>query len=90
MKGSPKLNQKLLDNKYLGPYITNFRENRGMPRKAKVSSIILLWSSISISAFYFNNNLILQIFLFIIAISVTVYISKIKTQTPHTTSDKTD
>ena len=87
MKGSPRLNQKLLDNKYLGPYIVNFRENRGMPRKAKASSIILLWISISVSAFYFTNNLGLQIFLYIIAISVTVYIVSIKTLNPQPTNE---
>lgn len=78
-KGSPKLNEKLLGNKYLGPYIKNYREERGMPLKSKIISIILLWTSILITAIFFTQILILRILLVIIAVSVTIYLLSLKT-----------
>ena len=79
MKGSPKLNEKLLNNKYLGTYIRNYRENKGMPLRAKISAIFLLWTSISLTIIYFVDNLFIQILLFAIAIGVSTYLSRLKT-----------
>ena len=79
MKGSPKLNEKLLNNKYLGHYIRNYKENRGMPLRAKITAIILLWSSILITVIFFVENLFIEIFLFAVLIGVTTYLYRLKT-----------
>jgi uncharacterized membrane protein YbaN (DUF454 family) len=51
VRGSERLNRRLLGNKYLGPYITNIKERRGMPLRAKVYTLLLLWPSILLSAY---------------------------------------
>lgn len=79
MKGSPKLNEKLINHKLFGPFIKNYRDEKGMPLKSKINAIALLWISILISTFLFTKNLILQIVLIVIAISVSIYISFLKT-----------
>ena len=79
MKGSPELNEWMLKNKFLGPYIKNFRENKGMSKKSKVSAIILLWITISVSAVFFTENFLIRLFLFFVAAGVTVYITTFKT-----------
>ena len=79
MKGSPKLNKKLLSNKYLGPYIKNYRENRGMPLKSKITSITMIWLSILATIIFFLDNIYLQILLLIVAISVSTYIYSLNT-----------
>ena len=78
IKGSPKLNQKLLKNKYFGPYIVNYREHRAMPLKSKITAIVMLWCSICFSIFYVDNTAI-QFLLFTIAIGVTLYLLSLKT-----------
>ena len=45
-KGSPRLYNWLLNQKHLGPYIRNFRENKAIPLRAKVISVSLVWITI--------------------------------------------
>lgn len=40
---SPRLYAWLLNQKHLGPYIRNFRENRAIPLQAKIVSVSLIW-----------------------------------------------
>jgi uncharacterized protein len=68
----------LMNNKYLGTYIRNYIEGRGMPLPVKIYTIVFLWITIGISIFL-SEILILDIALVIIAISVTVHILVIKT-----------
>ena len=78
MKGSPKLNEKLLGNKYLGKYIKDYKENRGMPLKSKISSVIMLWISILISGFFLTESNVIRGILLLVAIGVTIHISSLK------------
>ena len=82
MNSSPELNHKLLNNKYLGKYLRDYKENRGMPLKAKVNSILVLWISILTSGYFFVESTIVRVLLMIIAISVSIYISRLKTLSP--------
>ena len=51
-KSSPKLYDWLLNHKYFGSYIRNYRENKAISLRAKIISITLLWITISYSIFY--------------------------------------
>lgn len=88
MKSSPKLNDKLINNRYLGVYVKNYKEKNGIPLRTKVSSICLLWTSIIISAFLLTDNIYIRIILFFVALGVTVHISTIKNLNPQAISDK--
>jgi uncharacterized membrane protein YbaN (DUF454 family) len=79
MKSSPELNEKLMNNKYLGKYIRNYKEKKGMPLKSKISSIILLWTSILASSYFFTENTYIQLLLIAIAVGVTIHIASLKT-----------
>lgn len=52
-RSSERLYQKLLSNKYVGPYITTFRKYKGMTLKSKISSISMMWLMIFISTYFF-------------------------------------
>ena len=78
LKGSERLYGWLMNNKYLGSYIRNFKENRGMPMKAKLITIAILWTSLLVSI-YRIDIFILQPILVIIGIGVTVLILRIRT-----------
>lgn len=45
VRSSPRLYAWLLAHRYLGEYIRNFRENRAIPLRAKVISILLMWAT---------------------------------------------
>jgi uncharacterized protein len=78
VRGSTTLHNWLMSNKYLGPYITNFKEKRGMPLRAKIVTIAVLWASLLFSI-YRTDSLFLDSTLLIVGIGVTTLILKLKT-----------
>jgi len=79
IRGSEKFYNWLIKKKWVGKYIKNYQEGRGVPLNVKIISIIVLWLTIIISSIIIVSNFIIQIILFIIAIGVTIHIIKIKT-----------
>ncbi len=79
MHSSPKLYDRLIHHKYLGEYIRNYRENKTMPRKAKISALVMLWVTMSLSIFcVVAHNIYIQVLLFIIAVAVSWHIVSMK------------
>lgn len=78
VRGSERLYAWLMRNRYLGPYIINFREKRGMPVKAKALSIILLWASLLFSI-YRIGSFIIGTTLVVVGLGVTTLILRFKT-----------
>ncbi len=78
-KSSERLYNWLLNHKYFGPYIKNFREHRSIPLHIKIIAITLLWTTISYSALFIVPLLFVKILLFAIAIAVSIYILSFKT-----------
>ena len=74
IKGSPRLYQRLLAHKRLGPYIRQFREQRAIPLRAKIVSVSLVWITLGYSAGWLVGNLLLRILLLALATGITVYI----------------
>lgn len=85
LKSSPKANEWLRNHKVLGVYIDNYQNKTGLTRNAKIANIIILWTSISLSAFLLTEELYIRIILLTIAIGVTIHLLMIKTKQP---SDK--
>ncbi|MDR3327564.1 MAG: YbaN family protein [Prevotellaceae bacterium] len=79
-KSSDRLYKRLLEDKYLGAYIKNFRENRSIPLRVKIVSISLMWLTIGYSALFAVRVTWLKILLLIIAIGVTIHILSFKTK----------
>jgi len=86
-RGSKKFYNWLINNKWLGEYIKNYQDGRGIPLTVKILTITILWITISFSTIIIISNLLIQIILIIIAIAVTIHILTIKTI--HTESRKT-
>lgn len=78
-RSSEKFYHWLINNKWFGSYIKNYREGKGIPSKVKIYTISLLWATILISAFLFTRILWIKIVLILIAIGVTIHIITIKT-----------
>jgi uncharacterized membrane protein YbaN (DUF454 family) len=79
LKGSPRLYDWLINHRYLGPYIRNYRENKAIPLGTKIVSVTLLWVTILASAFLAIEVWWLRILLICIAIGVTWHILSFKT-----------
>ena len=78
-RSSKRFYDWLMNNKWFGTYIKNYREGRGVPLKFKVFTISLLWITILVSVFFVINNYLIDLLLIIIAIGVTIHILTIKT-----------
>jgi uncharacterized membrane protein YbaN (DUF454 family) len=78
VRGSQALHSWLMSHKYLGPYITNLKERRGMPRKAKLMTIAVLWASLFFSL-YRVESLLVDATLLVVGLGVTVLIVRLKT-----------
>jgi broad specificity phosphatase PhoE/uncharacterized membrane protein YbaN (DUF454 family) len=79
LRGSEKLYTLLISNKYVGKYISDYREGRGIPKRAKIYALILLWSTIGFSVIFVIPLLWVKVLLVAIAVAVTIHISNIKT-----------
>lgn len=78
-RSSMKLYDRLINSKYLGTYIRNFRENKVIPLKTKIFIITLLWTSLIYCIFFVADEMLwLQIVLAIILIGVTIHILSYK------------
>jgi hypothetical protein len=78
-RGSDRFYRRLLANRWLGPYIRNFREGRGLTLWAKVSTIAVLWLAISIAAGFVAPAWWSRLLLVGIAAAVTTYLLRMPT-----------
>ncbi|MCJ7814274.1 MAG: YbaN family protein [Candidatus Atribacteria bacterium] len=79
IRSSERFYNWLINNKWLGNYIKNYLEGKGVSLKAKVFSISLLWITIGYSAVFIVNTFPIRIILILIAIGVTIHILSIRT-----------
>ena len=79
MRGSKRLYKMLLSNRFVGNYIRNYLEGKGMPLKMKIWTLSLLWVAILLTATLATDSLIIRIILAVVLIGVTIHIIKIKT-----------
>ncbi len=69
----------LMNNKWMGNYIKNYREKNKLPLKIKVLSLSFLWLTIGYSVFFIVNIFLLRVILILIAIGVTIHVLSIRT-----------
>ncbi|MEA4974752.1 MAG: YbaN family protein [Paludibacter sp.] len=79
-RSSKRFYHWLLNNKWFGSYIKNYREGKGIPIRIKILSMGFMWITILTSSIFFLDNIYIRILLIVIAIIVTIHISLIKTK----------
>lgn len=87
-RSSQKFYDWLLNNRWFGEYIRNYREGRGIPLKQKILSIGLLWLTIGYSAWFVVSLWWVRVILLGIAIGVTIHLVTIKTFRPEDKDSK--
>lgn len=78
-KSSNRFYNWLMNNRWFGKYIRNYREGKGIPLKMKIYTTVLLWATILVSSIFFVDILFVRIILILIAIAVSIHILHIKT-----------
>ena len=73
VRGSERMHRRLMEHRHLGPYIRNFEQGKGMPRRAKIIVILVLWMSYAYTL-YLVPQMELKIGLLLIALAVTVWL----------------
>ena len=80
-RSSEKLYNWVLNNKYYGHHVKNFREGRGMPKKAKYMAITCMWVFVSISVLFGipDHMLMIKIITVLGAATGTGYVISLRT-----------
>lgn len=78
-RSSERFHNWLLNNRWCGAYIRNYRSGRGISLRQKVSTILILWASIGSSIFIIGAGFWLTLLLAGIASGVTIHILWLKT-----------
>lgn len=78
-RSSQRFYDWLLNNRWFGSCITNYRERRGISLKIKILAVSVLWITMTFSAWFVIKLLMARIVLFLIAAGVTCHILSFKT-----------
>jgi uncharacterized membrane protein YbaN (DUF454 family) len=80
-RSSDRLYAWLTHHKWFGAYIRHYREHKAITLRAKVVTLLLLWSVIGYSAFGIVTAWWVRTLLGVIAVGVTIHILHLKTLT---------
>jgi uncharacterized membrane protein YbaN (DUF454 family) len=81
-RSSNRFYQWLLDNRWFGEYIRNYREGKGIPLRQKIFTLTLLWLTIGYAVLSVLTRWQIKLILLGIAVGVTIHLVKIKTFQP--------
>jgi hypothetical protein len=78
LRGSPRWHAWLLGNRVFGRYIHDYLMYRAVPRRTKISALVVLWACLSVSAVLVRIWYVALI-LAVIGVAVTIHILKLRT-----------
>ncbi len=78
-RSSERFYSWLMNHRWFGPTIRNYRERRGTTRRVKIVSITILWSSIALSSAFLLGNRPALLVLALVGIGVTVHLATLHT-----------
>lgn len=68
IRSSDKLYKKLISNRFVGKYILDFRQGKGLPLKSKIISLIMMWTMITLSCSFFISVLWIRLAVILLGI----------------------
>jgi len=78
LRGSPRAHRWLHSHPRFGPFLTAWEEGRGIPLRAKVAALVLMWVSM-ISAILYVGILWAGIAMGAVVVGVTIYLLRLPT-----------
>ena len=79
MNSSERFYTWLINSRFLGTYIRNYREKRGITLLHKVITLTALWIGIGYAAFFVSEGLWLTVLLLVIAVGVSIHLLMLRT-----------
>lgn len=79
IRTSPKFYRWLVEHPHLGKYLIYYLDGKGMPAKAKVYTLLLMWTTMLLTAFVLTDRTMLKILLPLIGLGVSIYILRLPT-----------
>lgn len=76
VRSSPRFHQWLITHKYFGRYLAYYLDGKGIPRKAKVGIIVLLWVTMTPSALLIVPWPWLSVCMLLGALAGSIYIAR--------------
>ena len=78
LRGSKRMHEWLLSHGTLGAYIRAYEEGRGIPLRAKVLALAMMWPSIAYAAYRVGSIWVALAF-FLVAGGVTIHLLRLPT-----------
>ncbi|MGD8498723.1 MAG: YbaN family protein [Chromatiales bacterium] len=78
-RSSERFYNWLIHHRWFGRYIHDYRSGNGIPRRAKITAIVLVWLSLGSSAIVFAERPWLSTLLLLIATGITSYLLALPT-----------
>ncbi len=75
-RGSPRMHQALLRHRVFGRYLNDYEQGRGIPRRAKITALVMMWSSLAFAVWRFDLPW-LRLLLVAIGACVTLYLLRL-------------
>jgi uncharacterized protein len=85
-KSSERFHNWLLNNRWCGAYISNYKSGKGISIRQKISTIVILWLSMGFSIWILSAGFWLTLLLLMIATGVTLHLVLLKTYRPETST----
>jgi len=76
-RSSDRFYRRLMNSRWLGPYIRNHREGRGMTRRQKTVTLLMLWAGIGATIIWSVEAFWLRALLAGIALAVTLHVARL-------------
>ena len=71
----------LLNHRWMGAYVRNYREHRATTRRVKVVTMALLWGSIGYAAIAVADGWVVRTLLLTVAVGVTIHVLSLRVVT---------
>lgn len=81
MRGSERMHQWLMNQRHLGPYLRSYQQGRGIPLRAKITALALMWTSLTVSMWVIPLPWV-RVLLLVTGVAVTVYLYRMRTLMP--------
>lgn len=79
LRSSDRLHRWLINHRWFGSYIRDYREYGGITRRAKSGTLVLLWLSLGYGIICVAGSAWLRVLLFLIGTGVTVHVLRLRT-----------
>lgn len=81
MRGSERMHLWLMNQPHLGPYLRSYQQGRGIPLRAKITALALMWTSLTVSMWIIPLTWV-RVLLLVSGVAVTIYLFRMRTLPP--------